>query len=126
MPPWKEYTFFVYILASRSRQLYIGFTNGLHVRVKQHREHRPDTYTARYNIDRLVYYEVFQYVNTAIAREKELKDWNRAKKIALIESINPTWEDLSLRWDVATPENRSLRDDKQKSDTSLVSLFVIP
>jgi len=106
MPPWKDYNFFVYILASRSRQLYVGFTNGLHIRVKQHREHRPRTYTARYNIDRLVYYEVFQYVNTAIAREKELKDWNRARKIALIETINPTWEDLSLRWDVAAPEKQ--------------------
>ena len=106
MPPWKEHTFFVYILASRSRQLYVGFTNGLHSRVKQHREHRPGTYTARYNIDRLVYYEVFQYVYTAIAREKELKDWNREKKIALIEGINPTWDDLSLRWDVPTPEKQ--------------------
>ena len=106
MPPWKEYTFFVYILASRSRQLYVGFTNGLHSRVQQHREHRPGTYTARYNIDRLVYYEVFQYVNTAIAREKELKDWNREKKIALIETINPTWEDLSLRWDVVMPDKQ--------------------
>ncbi len=64
------------------------------------------TYTARYNIDWLIYYEVFQYVNTAIAREKELKDRNRARKIALIESINPTWEGLSLRWDVATPEKQ--------------------
>jgi putative endonuclease len=97
--PRKEYDFFVYIAASRSRQLYIGFTNGLRRRMAEHREHRPGTYTARYNIDRLVYYEVFQYVNTAIAREKELKSWNRARKIGLIESINPTWEDLSLRWE---------------------------
>jgi putative endonuclease len=106
MPPWKEYDFFVYIAASRSRQLYVGFTNSLHVRIKQHREHRPGTYTARYNIDRLVYYEVFQYVNTAIAREKELKDWNRERKSALIESINPTWEDLSLRWDIVPSEKQ--------------------
>jgi putative endonuclease len=104
--PSEDYTFFVYIAASRSRQLYVGFTNGLHSRIKQHREHRPGTYTARYNIDRLVYYEMFQYVNLAIAREKELKDWNRAKKIALIESINPTWEDLSLRWEPVPPEKQ--------------------
>ena len=95
----REYDFFVYIAASRSRQLYIGFTNGLRRRMAEHREHRPGTYTARYKIDRLVYYEHFQYVTIAIAREKELKDWNRAKKIALIESINPTWQDLSERWD---------------------------
>ena len=68
------------------------------LRVSQHREHRADAYTARYNIDRLVYYERFQYINNAIAREKELKDWNRAKKIALIERDNPTWDDLSEKW----------------------------
>jgi putative endonuclease len=99
MLPRKEYDFFVYIAASRSRQLYVGFTNALHIRIKQHREHRSGTYTSHYNIDRLVYYEHFQYVHNAIAREKDLKDWTRAKKIALIESVYPIWEDLSLRWD---------------------------
>src|SRR5664280_1310952 len=91
----REYIFYVYILSDRSRKLYIGMTNDIVLRIAQHREHRPGTYTARYNIDRLVYFERFQYVNNAIAREKELKDWNRAKKIALIERENPTWEDLS-------------------------------
>ena len=97
MPP-KDYDFFVYILASKSRQLYVGITSALQVRVRQHRDHREFAYTSRYNIDRLVYYEHMQYVTNAIAREKKLKDWNRAKKIALIESVNPTWDDLSLRW----------------------------
>ncbi len=106
MFPRKEYDFFVYIVASRSRDLYVGITSGLHVRVKQHREHRPGTYTARYRIDRLVYYEHFEYILNAIAREKELKDWNRSKKVALIESINPTWEDLSLKWDAMPPEKQ--------------------
>ena len=64
----------------------------------QHREKVPGSFTARYNIDRLVYFETFQYVNNAIARENELKDWNRAKKIVLIESTNPTWEDLAADW----------------------------
>jgi putative endonuclease len=95
----REYDFFVYIAASRSRQLYIGVTSGLRRRMAQHREHRPQAYTAHYNIDRLVYYEVFQYVTGAIAREKKLKDWNRGKKIGLIERINPTWEGLSTRWE---------------------------
>ena len=95
----REYDFFVYILASRSHQFYVGFTNGLHRRLKEHREHRPGTYTARYQIDRLVWYEHHQYVLNAIAREKELKDWSRERKIALIQSLNPTWEDLSLKWD---------------------------
>ena len=106
MFPRKEYDFFVYIAASRSRQLYVGFTNSVRRRMAEHREHRPFTYTARYNIDRLVYYEHFKYVNDAINREKELKDWNRTKKIALIESINPTWEDISLRWEPSPPKKQ--------------------
>jgi putative endonuclease len=91
----RNYEFFVYILASRSRTLYIGVTGNLQVRVLQHREKRSGSFTARYNIGRLVYFERYQYINHAIAREKELKDWNRARKIALVESINPTWEDLA-------------------------------
>jgi putative endonuclease len=93
--PARDYTFYVYILASRSLTLYIGLTNNLRARVFQHREKRAGTFTARYNIDRLVYFEQFTYVNNAIAREKELKDWNRAKKITLIKSANPTWQDLA-------------------------------
>jgi putative endonuclease len=94
----REYHFYVYILASRSRDLYIGFTNNIFARVAQHRENRPGTYTAHYNIHRLVYYEHFTYVLNAIARETELKDWNRDKKVALIEQTNPTWEDLAANW----------------------------
>jgi putative endonuclease len=94
----REYHFYVYILASRSRTLYIGFTNDIRLRIKQHREKRLGTHTAKYNMDRLVYYEHFAYVLNAIAREKELKDWNRAKKIALIELENPTWDDLAAEW----------------------------
>jgi putative endonuclease len=94
----RDYLFYVYILANRSRNLYIGLTNNLPKRLAQHREHRPGTYTARYKIDRLVYYEQFGYILNAIARETELKDWNRAKKIDLIEQTNPTWEDLSANW----------------------------
>jgi putative endonuclease len=94
----REYDFWVYILSSRSRNLYIGLTNNLRGRLSIHREARPGTHTARYNIHRLVYYEHFQYVLNAIAREKELKHWTRSQKIALIEAINPTWEDLSLQF----------------------------
>jgi len=95
MPP-REYHFWVYIMASRSLQLYVGFTNSLRVRVAQHKELKPGTYTARYNITRLVYYEHFTYVLNGIARETELKTWNRAKKLDLIKSLNPSWQDLSL------------------------------
>ena|SRR5271156_6423508 len=94
VPP-REYHFCVYILSSCSRTLYVGVTKDLRIRMLQHREGRPGSFTARYNIDRLVYFERFQYILNAIAREKELKDWNRARKIALIESVNPTWEDLA-------------------------------
>jgi len=92
----REYIFYVYILASRSRNLYVGLTNDIATRVRQHRELHPHTYTARYNITRLVYFERFTYILNAIAREKELKDWNRQKKLVLIEQSNPTWEDLSI------------------------------
>lgn len=109
MPP-RDYGFFIYIAASRSRQLYIGMTNSLR-RMAEHREHRHGTYTGRYRIDRLVYYEQTQYVENA-------KDWNRAKKIALVKSVNPTWEDLSQSWELmlvrkANP-SASLRDDKDR------------
>ncbi|QMV20224.1 GIY-YIG nuclease family protein [Granulicella sp. 5B5] len=91
----REYEFFVYILASRSRTRYVGVTNDLRVRVLQHRQRVPGSFTARYNITRLVYFERFQYIASAIEREKELKDWNRSRKIALIENSNPTWGDLA-------------------------------
>ena len=71
----------MYILGSRSRNLYVGLTNNLRRRAGEHREHRPGSYTAEYNIDRLLYFERFQYVRSAIAREKELTDWNRALKL---------------------------------------------
>ncbi|HXE09774.1 MAG TPA: GIY-YIG nuclease family protein [Acidobacteriaceae bacterium] len=94
MPKFDEYQFWVYILSNRSHVLYIGLTNGLRKRVREHRQLKPGTFTARYKITRLVYCEEFQYVNNAIAREKELKHWTRAQKIALIEAANPAWEEL--------------------------------
>ncbi len=87
-------SFWVYILASRSRNLYIGMTNSLLRRTTTHREGQPGSFTARYAIHRLVYCEYFQYVRSAIAREKQLKHWTRKQKIELIERVNPTWEDL--------------------------------
>ena len=92
--PTREYQFWVYILSNRSHILYIGVTNSLRRRVLEHRKQTPSTFTNRYKINRLVYFESYQYINNAIARETELKHWTRAQKIALIESINPTWEEL--------------------------------
>ena len=94
MPTHREYHFWVYILSSRSRNLYIGVTNGLISRVSTHRQFIPGTHTTRYAIHRLVFFEHFKYVRSAIAREKELKKWTRAQKVELIERENPTWEDL--------------------------------
>jgi putative endonuclease len=92
--PKREYQFWVYILSNRSHILYIGVTNSLRKRVFEHRKQTPNSFTARYKVTRLVYFERHQYVNNAIAREKELKHWTRAQKIALIESNNPIWEEL--------------------------------
>jgi putative endonuclease len=86
--------FFVYILASRSRTLYTGVTNDLQVRLQEHRSGEC-AFTAKYRIDRLVYWETTDNPLAAIQREKQIKGYRRAKKIALIASVNPGWDDLS-------------------------------
>lgn|SRR4029077_4467955 len=88
-------TYVVYIVASRSRSLYTGVTNNLQRRLAQHREKLVPGFTSRYNIFRLMHFEVYGDIQTAIAREKEIKAWRREKKIRLIERKNSTWEDLS-------------------------------
>ena len=92
MSPQK--TFYVYILASRSRTLYIGVTGNFHQRLSQHRAGQHDSFTRSYNITRLVCAEPLHYINNAITRGKQLEGWLRSRKIALIEERNPTWEDL--------------------------------
>jgi putative endonuclease len=94
MRPQSDYQFWVYILSNRSHTLYIGVTNSLVRRMKEHRQQLPGKHTTDYKITRLVYVEQFQYINNAIAREKELKHWTRAQKLVLIEAANPTWEEL--------------------------------
>lgn len=89
-------TFTVYIMASRSRVLYIGVTNDLARRVNEHQQGLVAGFTSRYRITRLVYFEEFADIRDAIAREKEIKGWVRSRKTRLIESRNPTWEDLSF------------------------------
>jgi putative endonuclease len=93
-----ERRYSVYIMASRSHNLYIGVTNSIVRRVREHKNHTFDGFTARYNVDKLVWYETYPYIRTAIAREKQLKRWVREKKIQLIEEMNPTWQDLSAEW----------------------------
>jgi putative endonuclease len=90
--------FYVYILASIHRVLYIGVTSRFEWRIPEHQmKTHPKSFTARYNVDRLVYFEEYSRVVDAIAREKQLKGWRRSKKIALIEGFNPGWADLSTR-----------------------------
>jgi putative endonuclease len=91
-------TFFVYIMASKSKVLYVGFSNGLELRVFSHKKKHFGGFTAKYNVDRLAYYEEHEYVLDAITREKQIKRWKREWKISLIESMNPEWRDLSDGW----------------------------
>ena len=88
-------TYFVYILANHSRRLYTGATNDLERRMAEHREKQMPGFSKRYNLHRLVYFEETNDIQAAITREKQIKGWLRKKKIALIESVNPTWKDLS-------------------------------
>jgi len=90
--------YYVYIMSSKGRVLYTGVTGFLMPRVLQHKSGEVEGFTQRYRINRLVYYEVFQYVNHAIARETQIKKWRREKRIALIESMNPAWQDLAADW----------------------------
>src|SRR6266849_6189371 len=87
-------TYYVYIMASRSRVLYTGVTNDLVRRVDEHKRSLTPGFTSRYHITRLVYFEDFGDVRDAIAREKQLKGWVRSRKIQLIEGKPPTSEDL--------------------------------
>jgi putative endonuclease len=88
-------TYHVYIMASASRVLYTGVTNDLARRVSEHKQKRVPGFSARYRVTELVYFEAFGNIRAAIAREKQIKGWLRTRKIALIESFNPKWNDLS-------------------------------
>jgi putative endonuclease len=93
---------YLYIVSNRARTLYTGVTDDLPRRVIQHKEKtRANAFTARYTFNRLVYYELVGNRREAALREKRVKNWPRAKRVALIESMNPHWRDLSLRWDLA-------------------------
>ena len=94
----KDQNYFVYIVCSRSGTLYIGMTNSIYRRALEHKKREIEGFASNYGCDRLVYYESFDDVHKAIGREKQLKGWARAKKIALIESKNPRWEDFAEKW----------------------------
>ena len=92
-----EKTYFVYILASRRRTLYIGVTSDLERRLTQHRHGDGRGFTSKYRTHRLVHSEQYGLVGDALRREKQLKGWTRATKVALIESGNPDWLDLAAK-----------------------------
>jgi putative endonuclease len=105
----KTHSYAVYIVASKSRVIYIGMTNNLERRVYEHNNDLVDGFSKKYRCHRLVYFESFDDVLKAIDREKQLKCWNRTKKIWLIERHNPTWEDLAAQW----YERHRYQPDKQ-------------
>jgi len=98
MPTERRY--FVYILGSWTRRLYVGVTNDLARRVAQHKRRESDSFTKRYNIDRLVYYEETSDVRAALEREHHIKGWIRSRKIMLVQEMNPAWDDLAADWPI--------------------------
>lgn len=90
--------YFVYIMSNVSGTLYIGVTNDLQRRVYEHKKKLKEGFTQKYNVTKLVHFEETNDVIAAIEREKQLKGWIRKKKVALIESENPYWEDLAKDW----------------------------
>jgi len=91
-------TYYVYIMTNHSGTLYTGMTENLQQRVEEHKNHLVPGFANKYNITKLVYYEEGDDVDAALAREKQIKGWQRSKKIELIESKNPEWKDLSFEW----------------------------
>jgi len=120
----KERRSYVYIMASKSRVIYVGVTGFLMARVLRHKAGEGGAFTPKYRVHRLVYFHSFQNVGDAIARETEIKGWRREKKVALIHADNPTWEDLAEGWGGpavmrvsgtagSSPGYRPVRNDKE-------------
>jgi putative endonuclease len=108
----RQQHFYVYIMTNhpRSGVLYTGVTSGLVRRVWEHKNKLTPGFTSRYNLTRLVYYECFFYPDAAISREKEIKGWLRSRKIKLIDTMNPRWDDLAESWqDMYKPDPKRAR-----------------
>lgn len=120
--PGDEPRWFTYMMASESGTLYTGFANNLERRVAEHKSGEVEGFSSEYGCTRLVWYQSFDEVSRAIAREKQIKGWTRAKKIALIESMNPRWEDLAknLGREMLMP-GESIRE-RQEKDRKKVKL----
>jgi putative endonuclease len=94
----RDYEFWAYIMGSNTGTLYVGFTNNIVLRAFQHKSGEFEGFASKYHCNRLLYFEKYDHVARAIGREKQLKGWRRSKKVALIESVNPRWEDLAANW----------------------------
>ena len=94
----KDHEYFVYIMSSNTGTLYTGMTNSVYRRALQHKREDVEGFASKYHCTRLVHYETFDDVHKAIGREKQIKGWTRTKKLALIESRNPRWQDLAEKW----------------------------
>jgi putative endonuclease len=112
----EEKRYYVYIMSSRSLTLYTGVTGNIYHRALQHKVGEIEGFTKKYHINRLVYYETFKYVNNAIVREKQIKAWTRAKRLALIKTMNPAWQNLAEDWGESTKLQipRFARDDNSE------------
>ena len=94
-----NHQYYLYILSNKfNGTLYIGVTNDLERRMFEHKNKLLEGFTKQYGLNKLVYFETYQYVNDAIKREKNMKKWKRQWKIDLIEKDNPNWSDLSIDW----------------------------
>ncbi len=100
--------YYVYIMSSHRRALYIGVTNNLAARVLQHRDGTVPGFSSRYKVTHLVYAESFKYVEDALNREKQVKRWRREKKVNLIMALNPGWNDLTDEWEMLGSETSKI------------------
>lgn len=93
-----KHAYYTYLLASQSGTLYVGVTNDLERRMREHKAGQFEGIAKKYRVNKLVYYEEYEYVEDAIAREKQIKGWGREKKLALFRESNPKWSDLAADW----------------------------
>ncbi len=107
--------YYVHIMSNLARTIYIGVTNNLERRVYEHKNKSLPGFAARYGLNQLVYYEVADSPVAAIEREEQLKGWLRSKKVALIETMNPQWKDLSAEWHESWTRTGGLRDRSERN-----------
>ncbi len=117
----RNHNYYVYLMASVAYVIYIGVTNDLVRRVEEHKNKISEGFTKKYNCNKLVYYEHFGHINDAIYRETEIKKWRREKKVKLIESENPRWNDL---YDTITDRDSPKRDRETPSARASLGMTV--